>query len=280
MMTAAFRYVTRHPGRALQALAQNPLSVWDTMYDRMVQNREYKRAPYSPKSDPDWQQRLTDRLLFDANAALGEFDLLWPQVIAELEARHVPTGPISFNGYNDGDKGFVRAVWLMVRGLRPGHVVETGVAHGMTSRFILEAMDRNGLGNLWSIDRPPLDPAMRAQVGAAVGTPHPYRWKLIAGTSRRCLPGLLTSLGRIDLFIHDSLHTERNVRFELDRAWEMLRPGGAMVVDDIDSNWGFDAFVKSQDGFEAIVCEAEPIRSDSRRFNGKGLFGIILKDAD
>jgi hypothetical protein len=27
-----------------------------------------------------------------------------------------------------------------------------------------------------------------------------------------------------------------------------------------------------------MVCEAEPIRPDLRRFNQKGLFGIILKE--
>jgi hypothetical protein len=31
------------------------------------------------------------------------------------------------------------------------------------------------------------------------------------------------------------LHSARNVRFELDRAWAALRPGGAMVVFDIDA---------------------------------------------
>jgi hypothetical protein len=41
---------------------------------------------------------------------------------------------------------------------------------------------------------------------------------------------LLSCLGRIDLFIHDSLHSERNVRFELDRAWAALRPNRSIVT--------------------------------------------------
>ncbi|HVW11189.1 MAG TPA: class I SAM-dependent methyltransferase, partial [Bryobacteraceae bacterium] len=88
----------------------------------------------------------------------------------------------------------------------------------------------------------------------------------------------LASLGEIDIFIHDSLHTEKNVCFELERAWEAVKPGGVIVVDDIDSNWGFHSFTKDRSGFQTIICEAEPIRSDPRRFNGKGLFGIILKN--
>ena len=77
-------------------------------------------------------------------------------------------GPESFKGWNDGDAGFVRAIWLLVRCLRPRHVVETGVAHGLTSRFILEALEKNGDGHLWSIDRPPMEREWKAQIGIAV----------------------------------------------------------------------------------------------------------------
>jgi Methyltransferase domain len=88
---------------------------------------------------------------------------------------------------------------------------------------------------------------------------------------------LLSRLGQIDLFIHDSLHSERNVRFELDRAWAALRPNGALVVDDVDANWGFRSFTQTFPGHQSMICEAEPLRPDLRRFNKKGLFGIILK---
>jgi predicted O-methyltransferase YrrM len=92
------------------------------------------------------------------------------------------------------------------------------------------------------------------------------------------LPEVLSRLGTIDLFVHDSLHTERNVRFEADLAWSVLRPGGAMVIDDIDSNGGFQSFVEDHPRCHALVCEAEPVRPDMRRFNQKGLFAILLKD--
>jgi methyltransferase family protein len=104
------------------------------------------------------------------------------------------------------------------------------------------------------------------------------RWSYIEGSSRLRLPKLLAKLGQIDLFVHDSLHSARNVRFELDRAWTALRPGGAMVVDDIDANRGFQSFTQSFSGHRSMICEAEPLRPDPRRFNQKGLFGIILKD--
>ena len=160
---------------------------------------------------------------------------------------------------------------------RPGKVVETGVAHGVTSRFVLEALERNGDGHLWSVDLPPIDRDWQKQVGMAVGDRFADRWSYMKGSSRRRLPELLSRLGQIDLFIHDSLHSKRNVCFELDRAWQALRPGGAIVVDDVDANWGFESFTQTYPVIESMICEAEPLHPDLRRFNNKGLFGIILR---
>lgn len=279
MLGDILRYVVHHPGRAAAALA-HPLATLETVHDRLVQRREYRTPVFAHAPDPGWERRLHEEL--DAPWPCPDrfdFESLWPEVLRNVEAAGVRVGPESFNGYNDGDAAFVRAVWCLVRHLKPEHVVETGVAHGFTSRFILEALARNGCGHLSSIDRPPLDPKMRAQIGIAVSESLKARWTLIAGSSQRKLPGLLRALGNIDLFVHDSLHTARNVRFEADRAWGRLNKGGALVIDDIDSNCGFDSFAETHRAYVSLVCEAEPVRPDTRRFNQKGLFGILLKDA-
>jgi hypothetical protein len=103
------------------------------------------------------------------------------------------------------------------------------------------------------------------------------RWTYIKGSSAQRLPGLLAQLGQIDLFVHDSRHTERNVRFELDRAWAVLRPGGALAVDDVDLNWGFSSFTRAFPGHQFLICHAEPLQRDPPRYDGTGLFGIIRK---
>jgi predicted O-methyltransferase YrrM len=184
---------------------------------------------------------------------------------------------MSFGPWNDGDAGLVCAIWCLIRHLRAERIVETGVAHGFTSRFILEALESNRAGHLWSIDLPPLDDDLRRQVGIAVPANLSHRWSYIQGSSRRRLPELLSQLGEIDFFVHDSLHTERNVRFELDQVWTRLRPGGAIVVDDIDANWAFHSFHEAHPDHFHLVCEAEPVGPDHRRANGKGLFGIVIK---
>lgn len=271
-------YALKYPGRMARALVRDPADLWDTLRDRLAQRHESGRPPYIVEADKNWETNLCALAgAASFSGAIGEFHALWPEVVATAEARGLKVGPESFAGFNDGDRALTRAIYCLVRHGRFAKIVETGVAHGFTTRFILEAIARNGCGHLWSIDRPPLDPAMRNRVGVAARPCAGDRWTLIRNSSRRALPGLLQEIGPIDLFIHDSLHTERNVSFELGEAWPALKPGSIAVIDDIDSNWGFESFTKTHKDFRALVCEAEPVRPDERRFNGKGLFAILFK---
>ena len=278
MLGIPLRYLLKHPVTGVADLAADPIEIWTTILDSYVAGRERRGPQCSYEPDLGWERQLHEALGMRWPCdETREFWQLWPQVISELEAKGIRAGPESFQWWNDGDAGLVRAIWCLTRHLRPRNVIETGVAHGVTSRFILEALERNGDGHLWSIDLPPLDRSWHEQVGAAVGRGHSDRWTYIKGSSRRRLPDLLSDLRQIDLFIHDSLHSERNVRFELDRAWPTLAPKGAVVVDDVDANWGFRSFTQVVPRQVSLVCAAEPLRPDLRRFNEKGLFGIILK---
>ena len=67
-------------------------------------------------------------------------------------------------------------------------------------------------------------------------------WRLHLGDSRDVLPPLLAELGRIDLFIHDSLHTYDHMLWEYRAAWPFLRPGGLLFSDDALWNAAFTEF--------------------------------------
>lgn len=45
-------------------------------------------------------------------------------------------------------------VYSLIRSLKPSVVLETGVANGFSSAYILEALNRNNHGHLFSIDSP------------------------------------------------------------------------------------------------------------------------------
>jgi predicted O-methyltransferase YrrM len=154
--------------------------------------------------------------------------------------------------------------------LRPTNAIETGVARGVTTRITLEAMRRSEAGHLWSIDRPPLNAELHAQIGAAVPAHLLERWTLLRGTSRRVLPGLLARLDQVDLFVHDSLHTDRNLRFELARAWAAMAGRGALVADDVDQNAAFRPFVDAAPALDGLVAPAD---------DGRSLFGIAVASA-
>jgi len=278
MLGVPLRYLLKHPLAGLE-LAADPIGVVSRARDTYIAQREERRPQCPYESTPDWDRRMHSHLgLAWPCPQAAEFRELWPRVIAEMKEHGIQAGPESFGTWNDGDAGLVRAIWCLTRHLRPEKIVETGVAHGVSSRFILEALQKNGCGHLWSIDVPPLEHYLRKDVGIAVGNRFPDRWTYIKGSSRQRLPSLLSRLGEIDLFIHDSLHSERNVRFELDRAWAALRPGGVIVVDDVDANWGFKSFTDTFSGHQSLLGDAEPLRPDLRRFNQKGMFGVIVKE--
>jgi|GEM_PF-632144 len=137
------------------------------------------------------------------------------------------------------DSLLARCCYLLCRLLRPRVVLETGVAYGVSSAFILAALQENGRGELHSVDLPPLRPRAGRFWGIAVPERLRGRWRLHRGASRRVLPGLLEELGEVDLFLHDSLHTLQNMRFELGAVWPRLRPGGAVLADDVERNAAF-----------------------------------------
>jgi len=286
MLSTAARLILKNTRLVIRGLVTDPLEAWAAFCDHVLTDRDIRQrrafngvpaADLYP-ADSDWEQRLHGMLGSPWPCpAASEFWSVFRSVMTELEAKGIRVGPDNFKGNNDGDAGLVRAIWCLVRHLRPRTVVETGVAHGVTSRMILEALELNRHGRLWSIDRPPIEPELQAEIGLAVSDRFKERWSLIRGTSRRKLPRLLAQLGQVDLFVHDSLHSEHNVRFELDRAWPLLRAGGAIVVDDIDANWGFQSFRETvSSGCTSLIAESEPVRPDVRRFNQKGLFGIII----
>jgi len=274
----SLRYLGK-AGRVIHHVATDPIEAWLRLRERLMdrQERDRRWCPYG--IDGDWESRLHKHLGMPWPCSEAEeFWRLWSTVLGSLHAKGLGVGVRSFAGWNDAEPEFVRAIWCLTRHLRPLKVVETGVARGVTSRFILEALERNECGHLWSIDLPQLlDPELNREIGTAVDPRLHHRWSYIKGSSRRRLAKLLSSLGQIELFVHDSRHTEYNTLFELDRAWTRLAPGGTAVIDDIDVNWGFRSFLQANPGYAALTCPAMPLQQDPRRLDGRGLFGIILK---
>ncbi len=151
--------------------------------------------------------------------------------------------------------------YVMTRLLRPDIIVETGVNEGLSSAFILYAMEHNQHGKLYSIDLPNIDvelypggPRQTDGVPSEKGTGYLVpkhlrsRWELLLGDAKDLLPGLLTKLPNIDIFIHDSLHSYDHMLFEYQTAWPHLKQNGILLSDDIDYNNAFADFTSEVKG--------------------------------
>jgi predicted O-methyltransferase YrrM len=150
-----------------------------------------------------------------------------------------------FSQFHNGDPYLARLCYLVVRMIRPARVVETGVCYGVTSSYLLAAMNKNNYGHLYSIDLPPLGSNGDDYVGWLVPNELKDRWTLRRGTSERLLTSIVEELGELDLFIHDSLHTFKNMKQEFDTSWSALNSAGILISDDIEGNVAFLQMVKS-----------------------------------
>ncbi|NQE05718.1 hypothetical protein C5S32_07600 [ANME-1 cluster archaeon GoMg1] len=137
-------------------------------------------------------------------------------------------------------------LYLLVRILKPDIIVETGVASGLTSTFILQALHDNKKGRLYSIDLSKIDGVAYpkgyfleggetgviprgGESGWMIPLELRYRWTLISGrTSEKLLP-LLEELEHIDIFLHDSEHSYKNMLFEYQSVLPYIRRGGGNV---------------------------------------------------
>jgi len=147
-------------------------------------------------------------------------------------------------------------LYALCRLLRPRVVVETGVGLGTSSFFMLQALEDNGVGTLYSIDKPYAEYHSDAgilinesaycahgdQPGMLVPPELRDRWRLVLGNSHALLPRLCERLGGLDLFFHDSEHTYRNMVQEYTVVWPHLRACGVLASHDVEWNTAFQDF--------------------------------------
>ncbi len=243
-----------------------------TLLDRLrtgLELRKLGRRPRQPSRhniDFSWEHSLHDLLGMSVPCSVREeFAALWIQMKSAMQKDDERIGE-TFDA--DGHLGL--ATWCAVRHLKPTVVVETGVARGITSWIILEALRRNDHGHLWSVDLPRV--AWAFDAGDDVPRDLRQRWTFLRGSSKRLLGGVIEEASPVDLFIHDSLHTDENVRFELETVWPALADGGLVIVDDIDdgeaygSGLAFTDFVELHPEARAFIAP-----QDSK----PGCFGVI-----
>jgi predicted O-methyltransferase YrrM len=139
--------------------------------------------------------------------------------------------------------------YVLPRVLRPATIVETGVASGSMTSFLLAALHHNARGDLLSFDLIPEvgqygmnwkvdDPE---EVGFLIPEAYRDRWKLTLADATYAMPGEFK--GReIDCFFHDSDHSFDHMMFEYAFAAKHLAAGGWIISDDITMTEAFPRY--------------------------------------
>jgi predicted O-methyltransferase YrrM len=196
-----------------------------------------------------------DTLIDHLEVRAAEF---WDTVQGETpRGQRYNTGRVTGrDGYDEGLR-----LYRLLRELRPEVAVETGVCNGVSTAFLLRALEDNGGGELHSIDLPEVageeyqEGTFWDGKGGAVIPPGKEpgwmvppelrtRWHLVLGRSQDELPPLLDRVGEIDFFMHDSEHSYECMRFEFGTAWSALREGGVLVADDVNVNPAWSEFTR------------------------------------
>lgn len=258
--------------RLLRTLVSDPGRVIRAVPGELQQQRERQHSQDQLMSqvDEEWDEHLHDLLGAPWPCPQAEgLETVMADVSAQLAARGLLPGRFTYGWYSDAEVLLCRAIWCVALHNRPRAVIETGVAHGVTSRVILEALKQNDYGHLWSIDLPfPFDHHLHAETAVVVTDACRPRWTYLEGSSSERLPSLTAEVGRAEMFIHDSLHTFKNTLFEMEQVASVLSPGGVMLIDDIGSHDAFLTFARRNPDYQTIICpSADRI----------GIFGIAVK---
>jgi hypothetical protein len=195
-----------------------------------------------PESDPDgqWVSELTGQAPEVAQKALSEAQAE-RSLFRYLARQHAAEGRDS---YIEIDAPL--ELHALVRLLRPRHVVEVGVSSGVSSAYLLDALEKNGSGLLHSIDLPSFErPAGRGRrrtrfswslppgrlPGWAVPPRLRSRWDLRVGDKATVLPFLAEQLPTIDLFVYDVPHECSATWRELQALASRFGTGAVVIID-------------------------------------------------
>ena len=131
-------------------------------------------------------------------------------------------------------------LYSLVRELKPEIFLETGVSHGLSSLIILEAMEKNSKGMLFSAE-------ISNDVGDLIPLRLRKRWQLIVDAPDKVLEKAIKTIKRdqIDMFMHDSDHSYVSMTNEFNAIKSHMSINGLVLSDDIEENNAFMDFALS-----------------------------------
>jgi predicted O-methyltransferase YrrM len=192
---------------------------------RFVENWRLKRRLFGAVDGEVCMDRAVLEVMLDA-----PFD-----VLPEFEG---PPNSTLKRGRGKDHPRYGRFVYALARCCRPEYVVEVGTYAGGTAVGWAAALRDNGRGRLICIDKDVYTsdtfPAVTQRNLSAAGLDG-ERYELISGDSKAVVPQLAERLrGQVDLYLVDGDHTFEGASADIENGLPMLRPGGLVLVHDVD----------------------------------------------
>lgn len=165
--------------------------------------------------------------------------------------------------YFDSGSRYLDFMESIMRSVEPEVVVETGVANGVSTRRILDVF------NSLQKKQPALHPRLHS-----IDVDERTRWDDLVADSRWTfhlssgkaeIEEILRGIGPFDLFIHDSDHRYRNQMREYRAAWQLLKPGGVLLSDDVNWSHAFLDFCNDLNLKPVILSEAPKVAGAVRK---------------
>jgi len=164
------------------------------------------------------------------------------------------------------DRSVCRLLFFLCKSIKPEIVVETGIANGFSSSYILLALSSLKNSKLISVDDLFLPWHTKEKIGAAIPNHLKNKQELIVGNAVTELKKLFKTITSIDIFIHDSLHTYKNMTDEFNLAWPHIKNGGFLISDDVSLNGAFLEFADKVRRTPIIILKED-----------ENYFGLIQK---
>ena len=160
------------------------------------------------------------------------------------------SGSIYPENYDSGLK-LNAFLYAYIKAYDPKVIVETGVANGITTNVIMRALSgRQSVLHSFDID---------SRTKASFTGKENWVFHLLTPPFHKNLKSVSKSIGRVDLWLHDSNHGGLWQSYEYALALSSLSPQGILVSDDVDASTAWANYVSELPGESYIVHDLRKV---------------------